>query len=89
MASMQAVYYRARDGSERVSALSMRHVPLPRLIGPSKGLVQWLWLRTWMLLRELAGGTSVRGGEDPNALARVDDVLDAWLDDDGMDATGL
>lgn len=42
-----------------------------------------------MLLRDLAGGTSVRGGEDPNALARVDDVLDAWLDDDGMDATGL
>jgi hypothetical protein len=29
------------------------------------------------------------GTGDPNALARDDDVLDAWLDDDGMDASGL
>jgi hypothetical protein len=27
--------------------------------------------------------------EVPNELARDDDVLDAWLDDDGMDASGL
>jgi hypothetical protein len=33
-----------------------------------------------------AAGQRARGG---NELAREDDALDVWLDDDGMDASGL
>jgi hypothetical protein len=51
-------------------------------------LVRWLYVRVSVLLRDLAGAESKRERDDPNSLARDDDVLDAWLDDDGMDATG-
>lgn len=37
------------------------------------------------LVRDLAG--TVRSKDDDPA--QVDDVLDVWLDDDGIDATGL
>lgn len=42
----------------------------------------------WKLVRDLAAlpGERVRGDAE---LAQYDDLLDAWLDDDGMDATGL
>lgn len=46
-------------------------------------------LGAWILVRDLKCGTTRRFEGEPNELARYDDVLDAWLDDDGMDATGL
>jgi hypothetical protein len=52
-------------------------------------LVRRAVLGAWRLVRDLTRGTSRRHEGDPNELARYDDVLDAWLDDDGMDATGL
>lgn len=51
--------------------------------------MRWLLLRAWLLVRDLAEAPSALAENGPNALAREDDVLDAWLDDDGMDATGL
>jgi hypothetical protein len=46
-------------------------------------------LGAWRLALGLKCGTSRRHEGEPNELARYDDVLDAWLDEDGMDATGL
>jgi hypothetical protein len=46
-------------------------------------------LGAWRLVRGLKCGASQRLEGEPNELARYDDVLDAWFDDDGMDATGL
>lgn len=39
------------------------------------------------MLRDLAGSPPL--DESGNEVARHDDVLDAWFDDDAMDATGL
>jgi hypothetical protein len=46
-------------------------------------------LVAWKLVRDLTGGARRRHEGEPNELARYDDVLDTWLDEDGMDATGL
>lgn len=39
------------------------------------------------MVHDLAGAPPCHGRA--NELARFDDVLDGWLDDDGMDASGL
>jgi hypothetical protein len=45
------------------------------------------WWRA--LLRRLLGWRKTLTESDPAGDALDDDVLDAWLDDDGMDASGL
>ena len=55
-------------------------------------MTAFLWhvlLGTWRLVRDLKFEKSRPHRGESNELARYDDVLDAWLDDDGMDATGL
>lgn len=47
-----------------------------------------MWLRARALLRDLVD-VDRRSDGDASALAREDDVLDAWLDEDEMDTTGL
>jgi hypothetical protein len=45
------------------------------------------WWRT--LFRRPLGRRKTLTESDPSDDALDDDVLDAWLDDDGMDASGL
>lgn len=49
-------------------------------------IVQRLIARAISLVHDLASGSSP---DTHTSAAQVDDVLDAALDDDGMDATGL
>ncbi len=51
--------------------------------------LRWAAVGAWRLVRDLGRSSRGRAEGESNALARDDDVLDAWLDDDGMDATGL
>jgi hypothetical protein len=49
----------------------------------------WCWRTFLSLVRDLAGTGQFSVAEaDPVEMARHDDVLDAWFDDDGMDASG-
>lgn len=47
-----------------------------------------LWTRFRDLVRDLAPGASDQSASG-NEQAQADDLLDAALDEDGMDATGL
>jgi hypothetical protein len=58
-------------------------------IGVVTAVVRRTVLGAWRLVCGLKNGTSRPQDGEPDELARYDDVLDAWLDDDGMDATGL
>jgi hypothetical protein len=49
-------------------------------------VIATLWRLLWNLVRDL--GAPVLG-EPEEELAQDDDLLDAQLDDDGMDASGL
>jgi hypothetical protein len=51
-------------------------------------LIAALWRLLRDLVRDLATSASGRG-ESGDEQARADDILDATLDEDGMDATGL
>ena len=51
-------------------------------------LVAALWRLFRDLVRDLAPGAS-EDGESGDEQAQADDILDAILDEDGMDATGL
>lgn len=46
------------------------------------------WRLLWALVRDLVSAFRALQ-EDADVQAQDDDLLDAWLDDDGMDATGL
>ena len=54
-------------------------------------LLSWMWVSAVKLVDDLASDVGTRRFSQPrdDELAQWDDVLDAWLDDDGMDATGL
>jgi hypothetical protein len=52
-------------------------------------LIATLWQLLRDLVRDLSSGVSANQTDTDDEQAQVDDVLDAELDEDGMDATGL
>ena len=52
-------------------------------------MIATLWRLLWNLVRDLAAPVLGERERDEDESAQDDDLLDAWLDDDGMDASGL
>jgi hypothetical protein len=72
-----------------VVTVGRRRLQGPAAEKPIMWLLSWMWVSAVKLVNDLAGDEGTRSQPGDDELAQWDDVLDAWLDDDGMDATGL
>lgn len=52
-------------------------------------LIAALWRLLWNLVRDVSSPVLDDRERDGDEQAQDDDLLDAWLDEDGIDATGL